>query len=91
MDGVHAYPSSADDTLLLTVFRLTRTLQLPGRVIITRPRGYHKVINLCSTLASAANFATPTWLKEGVKAKVCKVECPFYLYAQSASILFYLL
>jgi len=59
--------------------RCTRILQLPGEVMVTRPRVYHQVINLGPTLDLAVNFATPSWLEKGVHAKACKQARPYFL------------
>jgi [histone H3]-trimethyl-L-lysine9/36 demethylase len=49
-----------------------KTVQRPGEFIIARAMGYHSGFNAGYNIAEAVNFAMPSWLEIGEKAKVCR-------------------
>eukprot|EP00300_Choanocystis_sp_HF-7_P019006 c20205_g1_i3.p1 GENE.c20205_g1_i3~~c20205_g1_i3.p1 ORF type:complete len:217 (-),score=35.24 c20205_g1_i3:1393-2043(-) len=48
-----------------------RTVQRPGELIVTMPRGYHSGFNLGFNVNEAVNFATMRWASFGLAADRC--------------------
>lgn len=52
-----------------------QTQHNPRELIITFPYCYHSGFNLGYNVVEAANFATPRWVPNGLKASKC--SCPW--------------
>lgn len=65
------------DTLRRYGIPVFETVQEAGQFIITFPYGYHAGYNHGLNCAEAVNFATESWVKFGVCAAECGLECEF--------------
>ncbi len=70
----------APKTLRKANIKYARAYQLAGEFMVTFPNAYHAGFNAGFNVAEAVNFATPSWLQLGRKARVCKcVPWAFHL------------
>ena len=52
--------------------KITKAVHGPGEFMITRASAYHSGFNMGFNIAEAVNFALPSWIPIGMKARACR-------------------
>jgi hypothetical protein len=60
------------ENLLRVGIKMKKIVQRPGEFVVARAKGYHSGFNAGYNIAEAVNFALPSWLEIGEKAKPCR-------------------